>query len=115
MRCITGFGPSEGIRRTKAVNRQRFLYYPDHRLVIEYDGATHKESLAADHRRQNLLIRAGYTVLRFTASDVLGSPDGVVALLRSALSASENVRFRGPGARPGRSGPRPGPGAPQAA
>jgi very-short-patch-repair endonuclease len=91
------------------------LYYPDHRLVIEYDGATHKESLAADNRRQNLLIRAGYTVLRFTASDVLGFPDGVVALVRSALSAPESEPRPGPSARPGRSAPRPGPGAPRAA
>ena len=44
------------------------LYYPEHRLVIEYDGATHRSSLAADNRRQNRLVDAGYRVLRFTAA-----------------------------------------------
>src|SRR5438067_13649072 len=29
------------------------LYCPGARLGIEYDGATHRESLAADNRRQN--------------------------------------------------------------
>lgn len=61
------------------------LYYPDARLVIEYDGATHRTSLAADNRRQNRLIEAGYRVLRFTASDVLGNPAAVVELVRRAL------------------------------
>ena len=62
------------------------LYYPDARLAIEYDGASHRESLAADNRRQNRLIDAGYRLLRFTAADVLSTPDSVVALVRRALS-----------------------------
>ena len=61
------------------------LYYPESRLVIEYDGATHRNSLAADNRRQNRLIEAGYRVLRFSASDVLGEPADVVELVRRAL------------------------------
>ena len=62
------------------------LYYPDARLAIEYDGATHRESLAADNRRQNRLIDAGYRVLRFTAGDVLDAPAGVVSMVRRALA-----------------------------
>jgi uncharacterized protein DUF559 len=61
------------------------LYYPERRLVIEYDGAGHRKTLAADDRRQNRLVEAGYTVLRFTAAD-LASPDAVVALVRAALA-----------------------------
>jgi len=61
------------------------LYYPPQRLAIEYDGATHRESLAADNRRQNRLIEAGYRILRFTANDVLNSPDSVVALVRRSV------------------------------
>ena len=61
------------------------LYYPRHRLAIEYDGGTHRESMAADNRRQNRLIEAGYRVLRFTASDVLGDPASVVAIVRKAV------------------------------
>jgi uncharacterized protein DUF559 len=46
------------------------MYYPDARLVIEYDGKDHKERLVEDLRRQNALINAGYHVLRFTAPDL---------------------------------------------
>ncbi len=62
------------------------LYYPDARLAIEYDGATHRESLAADNRRQNRLINAGYRLLRFTAGDVLDTPAAVVSVVRRALA-----------------------------
>lgn len=61
------------------------LYYPAARLAIEYDGGTHRDSLAADNRRQNRLLAAGYRLLRFTAGDVLGNPQGVVAQVRAAL------------------------------
>lgn len=62
------------------------IYYPGHRLVIEYDGARHKDTIAADNRRQNRLLEAGYRMLRFTAGDVLGNPAGVVALVRRAIA-----------------------------
>ena len=61
------------------------LYYPRQRLAIEYDGSTHRESLAADNRRQNRLINAGYRLLRFSAADVLSDRDSVVLTVRHAL------------------------------
>jgi len=61
------------------------LFYPDQKLVIEYDGATHRDSLVADNRRQNRLVDAGYRVLRFSAADVLASPASVVDLVRRSL------------------------------
>jgi len=57
------------------------LYYPDQRLVIEYDGSTHRDSVAADNKRQNRLIDAAYNILRFTASNLASS----VGLVRRAL------------------------------
>jgi very-short-patch-repair endonuclease len=60
------------------------LYYPAQRLVIEYDGATHRDSLAADNRRQNRLTNAGYRVLRFTAPDLAGDVAGIVLRAMSA-------------------------------
>jgi very-short-patch-repair endonuclease len=63
------------------------LYYPDARLVIEYDGANHRERLVSDDRRQNLLINAGYRILRFTASDLTTRPEVVVAQVRGSISA----------------------------
>lgn len=62
------------------------LYFPGHRLVIEYDGAAHRDSLAADNRRQNRLIDAGYRLIRFTAGDVIESPREVVRLVRRAIA-----------------------------
>jgi len=61
------------------------LYYPEQRLALEYDGAIHRETMTADHRRQNRLINAGYRLLRFTAADVLSNPDSVVLLVAHDL------------------------------
>ena len=68
------------------------LYYPDDHLAIEYDGATHRTSLAADNRRQNRLLEAGYRLLRFTASDVLTSPASVVGQVERALAQPSVAR-----------------------
>jgi very-short-patch-repair endonuclease len=62
------------------------LYYPDVRLVIEFDGQDHKERLAADLKRQNALLNAGYRVLRFTASD-FRAPDAIAAQVSQARAA----------------------------
>jgi hypothetical protein len=61
------------------------LYYPSARLVVEYDGGNHRERLVDDDRRQNLLINAGYQVLRFTAADLHSRTDVTVAQVRAAL------------------------------
>jgi len=62
------------------------LYYPSARLVIEYDGGNHRDRLVDDDRRQNLLINAGFRLLRFTASDVHHRPEVVQAQVRGGLS-----------------------------
>jgi hypothetical protein len=61
------------------------LYYPEHRLGLEYDGEFHRLSLVEDNRRQNRLLAAGIRLLRFSASDVLRHPDSVVAQVRDML------------------------------
>jgi len=61
------------------------LYYAASRLAIEYDGGNHRDRLVEDNRRQNLLINAGFRLLRFTASDVHQRPDVVTAQVRDAL------------------------------
>jgi very-short-patch-repair endonuclease len=58
--------------------------------------------LVEDDRRQNLLVNAGFRLLRFTAADIRNQPDVVESHVRSALSA----RPRSP-SRPGSSAPRP--------
>lgn len=61
------------------------LYYREHKLGIEYDGEFHRLSLVEDNRRQNRLLSAGISLLRFTASDVLRRPAGVLAQVRDVV------------------------------
>jgi len=61
------------------------LYYPESRLVVEYDGTNHRERLVEDNRRQNQLIDADFRILRFTAADIWNQPEIVEARVRSAL------------------------------
>ena len=60
------------------------LYYLDQRLVIEFDGATHRHSLVEDNRRQNRILAAGYRLLRFTAAD-LRNQAAVAAQVRAEI------------------------------
>jgi hypothetical protein len=62
------------------------LYYPFVQLVIEFDGGNHRDRLVSDDRRQNSLVSAGYRILRFTATDLYGRPDAVVAQVRAYFS-----------------------------
>jgi very-short-patch-repair endonuclease len=59
------------------------LYYPQARLVIEYDGANHRDRLVEDNRRQNGLVTAGFRLLRFTGAD---RPEVITAQVRRALA-----------------------------
>jgi very-short-patch-repair endonuclease len=63
------------------------LAWPGTRVLVEFDGDIHRERdvFVNDVRRQNRLVRAGWTVLRFTSADVLGRPAEVVAEIRGAL------------------------------
>jgi very-short-patch-repair endonuclease len=62
------------------------LFYPDAKLAIEYDGAGHRDRLAEDNRRQNALLQAGVSLLRYTAADVLGAPRRIAAEVRAELA-----------------------------
>lgn len=64
------------------------LYYRTHRRALEYDGGTHRSSLVEDNRRQNLLLNAGFRILRFTAADIRGTPTTVVDQVRAALRST---------------------------
>jgi very-short-patch-repair endonuclease len=65
------------------------LAFPAARLAIEVDGlAWHsgRERFQRDRTKQNLLVRRGWTVLRFTWTDLAERPDEVVALVRQTLA-----------------------------
>jgi len=64
------------------------LAFPQHRLAVEYDGrAAHLQgdAFVRERRRQNLLLAAGWTVLRYTAEDLRCAPQRVVQEVREAL------------------------------
>lgn len=61
--------------------------WPGRKLLVEFDGDVHRDRkvFVEDLRRQNRLVAAGWTVLRFSSADVLGHPDKVIAAIRAAL------------------------------
>jgi len=63
--------------------------YPEHKVVVEYDGAWHWVQRRADERRRTAMRLAGWVVLVFDADDVYGDPDRVVREVRAALRARQ--------------------------
>jgi hypothetical protein len=66
------------------------MAWTSRRLAVEADGREHHdkpEALYRDRDRQNDVILAGWTVLRFTWYDVLRRPRWVVAQVRRALAS----------------------------
>lgn len=66
------------------------LAYPERRVCIEVDGreAHEGEAFQRDRTRQNALILAGWTVLRFTWADATKRAGYVTALVTQALVAA---------------------------
>lgn len=66
------------------------LTYPSLRLAIEIDGFRWHSTPArkvADEQRQNCLVLAGWTVLRFSAAIVRTEPQVLVRAVRDAIAA----------------------------
>jgi len=59
---------------------------PAERLVVEVDGGYHAEQDRADARRDAVLARAGYRVLRLAAALVVRDIEAATALVRAALN-----------------------------
>jgi very-short-patch-repair endonuclease len=61
--------------------------WPLHRVLVEFDGDVHRERnvFVKDLRRQNLVVAAGWTMLRYTSADALGRPDAMTEEVRRAL------------------------------
>ena len=65
------------------------LYWPAHRLVVEFDGwSTHSSRTAfeSDRLKDAALQLAGERVLRVTGRQLEGRPEAVVARLVTAIS-----------------------------
>jgi hypothetical protein len=63
------------------------LAYPKQRIGLEYDGDHHRDrdTFRFDAVRLNRLRLLDWSVLRFTADDVLRNPDRMLAQIRAAL------------------------------
>jgi hypothetical protein len=64
------------------------LAYPKRRVGLEYDGDHHRDktTFRQDAVRLNRLRLLDWTVLRFTADDVLRNPDRMLAQIRAVLN-----------------------------
>ena len=64
------------------------LAYPKKRVGLEYDGDHHRDKATFRHDavRLNRLRLLDWTVLRFTADDVLRNPDRMLAQIRAVLN-----------------------------
>lgn len=73
-----------------AIARVDVLFHRQ-RLVLEVDGrAAHgSDAFQADRTRQNLLVGAGYTVLRFTWPDLVERPNQVARQVQAMLTRLE--------------------------
>ncbi len=77
------------IRQRRRVVRLDFDF--GGRVVVELDSEkfhTDPDSFRLDRRRQNDLVQAGFTVLRFTWWDVMAAPEYVAATVATALLQS---------------------------
>jgi len=59
-----------------------------HKLIIECDGATHDSDRAQkyDEWRDSFLESQGFTVLRFSNSEIMKNTDSVIEQIKSTLS-----------------------------
>jgi very-short-patch-repair endonuclease len=87
---LTGWRPQYAI----AVPSGRVIVdvaFPDRRVAVEVDGwawHTDPERFQRDRNRQNELVTAGWTVLRFTWLDLTERPDAVLDVLYNAFAAA---------------------------
>ncbi len=86
----------EGVRFRRQHALETFVldfYCPEHRLVIEVDGAVHQLPDIAEHdaERQRYLEQQGYLILRFTNAEVQDQMPDVLQRIRRALGGKENV------------------------
>lgn len=86
---ITGWTANETVYVDGVAVAVADVLFDRARLIVEVDGfAAHssRDAFVKDRRRQNLLLGAGYLVLRFTWADLVERPDTVIQQIRAALA-----------------------------
>ncbi len=90
-RLLLGAGITEWVANTRLKIEGQIVrpdvLFPESRLIIEFDGRQFHgpATFEADRRRQNLLVRNGYQVLRFTWAMIRDTPDYVISTVRESL------------------------------
>lgn len=94
---ITGWRAGESLAGHVGVSASADIYFPDVRLVIEVDGRRFhgEDRFQSDRTRQNLLVAAGCTMLRYTWDDIVSRPALVIAQIRAHLATLRSPRGRG--------------------
>jgi very-short-patch-repair endonuclease len=92
LRLLTTSGlPGPTPQHEVVANGRRYrldLAFPDARLGIEYDGVdvhSRVDRFVEDRRRQNDLVEAGWTILRYTHADLRDRPGVIVHQIRHHL------------------------------
>ena len=83
--AITGWRPNVGISDAAGLIGVGDFVFEHLRLILELDGwafHTSPDRFQRDRSRQNRLVAAGWTVLRFTWRDLIERPDHVVNTVR---------------------------------
>lgn len=85
---ITGWRTDVPVSDTAGLIGRADVLFLEARLVIEVDGMAYHGAarFQSDRTRQNRLVGAGYTVLRFTWQDLTERPDLVIDQIRAALT-----------------------------
>lgn len=85
---LTGWEANARVRVGGAVIAVADFLFREERVVVEIDGRrahSGDEAFQRDRTRQNRLVAAGFTVLRFTWADLVDRPAEVVATIRQVL------------------------------
>ncbi len=77
--------------RIEGRNYRLDFAWPQRRVFVEVDGVSYHSSpgqVAADSERQNRLVRAGWSPLRFTYRDLMDRPQACAAEVKTLLQTS---------------------------
>lgn len=88
---ITGWLPDQKVFDELGLVGRADVLFPDVSLVVEIDGMAYHgaDRFQDDRTRQNRLVNAGCTVLRFTWQDLTDRPHLVIEQIRAALRRLE--------------------------
>lgn len=93
---ISGWYANRRVRDERGVIGVGDVVFPTERLVIEVDGMAYHgaDRFQHDRTRQNRLVAAGWTVLRFTWRDLVDRPEHVAAQVRATLHRLRGAAIR---------------------